>query len=107
MTPQAVKRIVAEEIEKHEPFENFHGITNENVYSFLVEPCEVTVDPDDGESKARSMWVIIDHDAGTKSRQVVVFDSQESYWGIAEHVSGSNFILIIAASSLAEALNGM
>jgi hypothetical protein len=88
-------------------FDNFHGITPENVRRFLVEPRLVDVAPDDGEPGARTtpMWIVLavrPPDGG----HLVVFDPASRDWGVAESTR-TGYVLIVTADSLAGALDGM
>ena len=107
MGPKDVKQAVAEEIQDGIAFRNFHGITPKNLQSFLVEPYEVIVDPDDLETSPRSMWVVLHERQQRHEGYVMVFDPQESSWGIAEFTSDSVLTLVISAPSFSEALEGM
>ena len=88
-------------------FDNSHGITPENVRSFLVEPYAVMVDPDDLETPAREMWVVLHERRDPREGYVVVLDPRESSWGVAEFTGKPYLTLLISANSLAEALTGM
>ncbi len=57
--PAGIREAVNIEIAKREEFVNFHGITAENIETFLVTPFQVPVDPDDLETPVRPMWVVL------------------------------------------------
>jgi len=87
-------------------FVNMHGITAENLHDFLVRPYLVFVDPDDLETQPRDMWVVLET-SESMGGYVIIYDEVNNYWGVAEQIDKSNYILVVAADSLAEALEGM
>ena len=103
----AVGRILAAELGRLAPFKNFHGITPDNLQSFLVSPYALTVDPDDLETAPRKMWVVLEERPGVNSGYFVVYDPLGSTWGVAERSTGNNHVLVCGAASLAEALDSM
>jgi hypothetical protein len=107
MDSSKVRALVESELARGEPFSNFHGITPDNVRSFLVEPFIIRTDPDDLETLPRDMWVVLQECGAPTEGYVVVYDPLKQTWGVAEHVRGADYILIAGASSLAEALEGM
>lgn len=103
-----VKQRLEAELNRLDRFSNWHGISPENITSHVVEPYEVNVDPDDLESPARRMWVVLhENPAKPELGYVVVFDPSELKWGVAEHVAEANFVLVISAETLVSALEGM
>lgn len=56
---QLVKVLVAKAVCELGNFENFHGITTQNLSEFLVEPVKVLVDPDDLENDPYAMWIVM------------------------------------------------
>ena len=107
MSPDDVKQAVTAEIQADIAFRNFHGITPQNLQSFLVEPYEVVVDPDDLETNPRPMWVVLHERRQPREGYVVVFDPLHSSWGIAEFTNDSKLTLVVSAPSFAKALEGM
>ena len=107
MDADTVREIVRKEVSKRLPFKNFHGITRENLNSFLVTPFAVMVDPDDLETDPREMWIIAQERSIPEDGYVVVYDPLDGGWGIAEQESDGGYILVIGAESLADALAGM
>lgn len=107
MNSSIIKRLVEDELARGESFRNFHGITPENIRSFMVEPFPVRTDPDDLEAEPRDMWVVLQERPVPTQGYVVVYDPQGKKWGVAEHVSDGDYILVISAPSLAEAVAGM
>jgi len=93
--------------ENPSPFNNFHGITRENLDSYLVKPFAVRVDSDDIETNPREMWIIAQERSRPEDGYVVVHDPLEGGWGIAEYESDGRYILVVGAESLADALDGM
>lgn len=108
MDARAIKRKLDEELDAGSPFDNWHGITRANIKSFIVEPYEVPVDPDDLASPPRKMWVVL-HENPTipAAGYVVVFDPHEATWGVAERCSSIDFVLIVSAATMALALESM
>jgi hypothetical protein len=104
--PAVIQQVVRDEIAKGQAFSNFHGITADNLEAFLVPPFEIMVDPDDLETQIRPMWVVLQVSASPKDGQVIVYDP-DGHWGVAEHVRDGDYVLVTAAPSLAEALDGM
>ena len=107
MDSSTLKKLVEDELARANSFINFHGITQENVRFFLVEPFAVRTDPDDLETEPRDMWVVLQEHYKPTKGYVVVYDHFSEAWGIAEHVPGGDYILVASAPSLAEALSGM
>jgi hypothetical protein len=107
VTPDEIKQLVSSQLQAGLAFENFHGITPENLRSFLVEPYEVVVDPDDLETGPRPMWVILHERRQPRADYVVVFDPQDSSWGIAEFTDKPALTLVVSGPTLAEALSSM
>jgi hypothetical protein len=105
---EVLRRIRAALSEMH-AVDNLHGITVENLPSFLVDPHEVRVDPDDGapDFAKRSMWVVLEERPGTRDGYVVVFDPADASWGVAERTAADGWILVISADSFEGALNSM
>jgi hypothetical protein len=101
------KKLAEDELARGESFTNSHGITPENVRSLLVEPFAVRTDPDDLLTKPRDMWVVLQERSTPRDGYVIVYDPQNNSWGVAEHIRGGDYILIISAPSLARALSGM
>jgi hypothetical protein len=102
-----VKRLVEEELSRGDSFSSFHGITQPNLRLFLVEPFAVRTDPDDLETQASDVWVVLRERSTPTEGYVVVYDPATSGWGVAEHAGDGDYILVVSASSLAEALSGM
>src|SRR4051794_34828751 len=104
-----VRRAVDEEVAKREAFHNWHGITAENFHQFLVPPFQVRVDPDDLETQTRLMWVVLQEASDPTDGHVVVYDpaDPDSPWGVADHVRDGEYILVVGAASLADALTSM
>lgn len=92
-----------QEIDDLGKFENFHGITKENIRAFLVKPYLVQVDPDDLETEIRDMWVVL----SPPSEMLVAFDPQQKIWAVIEPSSDENYIQVVFGASLSEALDGM
>jgi hypothetical protein len=110
MNAADIKRIVARELAKIEHLENMHGITRENVHKFLVEPFTVITDPDDTTSAPREMWVVLQERGSAEQGYVIVYDPQESSWGVAKFDPNSDhrgFTQAVSAPSLGGALDGM
>ncbi len=107
MNATQIKDIVTNELGRPQQFSNFHGITKNNVSSFIVEPLAVLVDPDDLESSLRQMWIVLQLNSDPTTGYVVVYDSSTNSWGVAEYTQNGEYILVISADSLAGALNEM
>jgi hypothetical protein len=102
-----VQQIVQAEISRGLPFNNWHGITSENLDSFLVQPFSVLVDPVDLETDSRLMWIIAQEYPKPEQGYVVVYDPLTRGWGVAEYQKEDQYMLVIGADSLADALDGM
>lgn len=107
MDIHAVKSLVEDEVARCESFTNFHGITPANLRSLLVEPFIVRTDPDDEETQPRDMWVVLQERHDPAEGYVVVYDPTRGDWGIAERGDGDNYVLVVSAQSMAEAINSM
>lgn len=107
MIADEVRQLVSAQLDAGVDFENFHGITRENVASCLVEPYEILVDPDDLKTAPRLMWVVLHERRVAQEGYVVVFDPSDSSWGVAELTGEAAGTLIVSAASLARALAGM
>jgi len=107
MSPNDVKRIVRAELDKGTGFENWHGITPENIEAFLVDPYQARVDPDDLETTPRPMWVVLHERQKPRDGYVVVFDPLTESWGVAEFTGDPELTMVIGADSFSAALEGM
>jgi hypothetical protein len=104
----AIREAVSVELARRDGFSNFHGITPDNLDSFLVAPFQVIVEPDDLETAAHPMWVVLQLSANPTDGYVVVYDpTAPHHWGVAEHVRGEEYVLVASGASLADALNTM
>ena len=84
-----------------------HGITHKNLPEFLVEPFPVEVDPDDDESQAREMWVVLKLGAQLGDGFFIVYDPLTAGWAVAESHPQGGFVAVVWGETLAEALDGM
>ncbi len=100
-----VKRLLEEELARGEPFHNWHGIIPENIRSLFVEPFAVRTDPDDLETQARDMWIVLQEHRKPTEGFAIAYDPLNNSWGVAEHVQGDDFIQVITGPSLARALD--
>jgi hypothetical protein len=66
-----VRHLLAEELRRDEPFENWHGIEPENLRDHLVRPYPITLSRDDGP---RQVWVVLEERATRDSGHVVAYD---------------------------------
>jgi hypothetical protein len=108
MDVREVSQLVDAELSRGDAFENLHGITVKNVRQFLVPPYEATVDPDDGESAPRAMWVVLHERSTVGEGYVVVLDPLDGSWGVAEATAvRGGFIMVITADTMFGALDGM
>ncbi|MCA1030336.1 hypothetical protein LCL95_04690 [Bacillus timonensis] len=107
MNKDAVRMIVEQDVEHLDEFLNYHGITKGNLHLFLVEPFEIFVDPDDLETSPRNMWVILQESNNIHDGFAIVYDTLKNSWGVSEHVSNDEYVMVIGAETLKEALEGM
>lgn len=107
MDKNEIKKMVENEVNQLGPFVNYHGITLENLRRFLVEPFEIFVDPDDLETSPRYMWVVLQEFKNIKEGFAIGFDPYDSGWGLTEHVSDENYVMVSGADTFQEALVGM
>jgi len=109
MDPTTVRRLVEEQLAAEGSFDNMHGITASNLRAHLVEPFEALVDPDDLESAARVMWVVLQEHRSPYDGYVVVYDPATQDWGVAElsEDASARGVLIASSPTLAGALDGM
>lgn len=103
MTPKEITTLIEQQLPVLTT--NFHGITSANIHSFLVEPYLVMVDPDDLESVARKMWIVLEErgDAG----YLIAYDVEFNSWAVVERGTNSGYTQILAANTLSGALDGM
>lgn len=108
MTVSEVIAKVEEELRRGISFANSHGITVENLRTFLVDPYEVVVDPDDLETATRTMWVVL-HECPSSPREgyLVTYDPLRSSWSVVERGRSDEFIQVVGAETLAAALEAM
>lgn len=103
MNSSEIENILKKEILTLKGFENFHGITSNNINDFIVAPYEAKVDPDDLETQERNMWVVLNVSKEFK----VAYDSLLENWVVIEPKSESDFVAVVHGDSLGEALDGM
>ena len=107
MDSSTIKSLVERELQSEQPYVNYHGISPANIRSFLVEPFTVRIDPDDLETQPRDMWVVLQVRGTPTEGYVIVYDPLKKTWGVAEHTGNNRYTLVVSASSLNEALDGM
>ena len=108
MEKSKVREILEVELSKYAPFENWHGITKENINKFLVKPTAVTVDPDDLETSKRKMWVVLQTENDIKKGYSIAYDFWQQHWAVIAYTGKANeFVQITAEPTLAEALGSM
>jgi hypothetical protein len=107
MDSSTIKSLVETELARGDSFTSFHGITQTNLRSLLVEPFAVRTAPDDLETQPRDMWIVLQERPAPTDGYVVVYDPATGGWGVAEHAGDGDFTLVVSAPSLAEALSGM
>ena len=107
MDSSSIKSLVEHELQREQPYVNYHGISPTNIRSFLVEPFTVRTDPDDIETQPRDMWVVLQERGTPTEGYVIVYDPLKKIWGVAEHTGNNRYILVVSAPSLSEALDGM
>jgi len=107
MESSTIKSLVEHELQREQPYVNNHGISSANIRSFLVQPFTVRTDPDDMETQPRDMWVVLQERGTPTEGYVIVYDPLKKIWGVAEHTGNNRYTLVVSASSLSEALDGM
>jgi hypothetical protein len=107
MDSTIVKKLVEGQLARGETFINFHGITPDNVRSFLVEPFSVRADPDDLGTTPRDVWVVLQECHPATEGFVIVYNPHTGNWAVGEHVRGGEYILSNSSRSLAEAIGNM
>ena len=103
MNSQKIKKLVYEQISSAIEFKNFHGVTKDNISTFLVEPYSVLVDPDDLETEERKMWVTLQ----PPGELLIAFDPLKESWAVIESLNNNKFLQVVSGETLAEALDGM
>lgn len=83
-------------------FENSHGVTPENAREFLVAPELASVDPDDGETAAREMWIVLRVDP-----YEVAYDPFTKAWAVVETGETQQRVALVWGDTLGEALSAM
>jgi hypothetical protein len=107
MNAHDIKKVVEQELQRNEPFDGSHGITQQNLRDFLVDPFAVRIDPDDAKSPPREMWVVLQEGRTPDDGYVVIYDPATKSWGFAERIGGRDYSLVCRADSLATALSSM
>lgn len=107
MDSSTIKCLVECELQREQPYVNYHGISPANIRSFLVEPFTVRTDPDDLKTQPRDMWVVLQERDTPIEGYVIVYDPYNKTWGVAENTGNNRYILVVSAPSLNEALDGM
>ncbi len=107
MDCEEIKNIFENELLKREVFSNFHGITQENVHSFAVEPYSALVEPDDCKNPPRDMWIVMQENKNNIIGYLIAYDHSFNQWGVVEHLKDNSFILVCCGDSLSEVLSGM
>ena len=108
MDKSEVKLKLKKELVNPNSYNNWHGITEQNINNFIVEPFAVSVDPDDLETENRMMWVVLQMKANLKEGYAIAFDPLQEAWSVIEYTgTENNFIQVVAGESLAEALDSM
>ncbi len=94
-----MNELVARQLKSFGSFDNYLGITLENVHSFL--------DAHDAETSSRLMWVVLRTHKQPEYGYFVVYDPDDESRGVAEATSSSTYLLIISAPTFDDALSGM
>lgn len=103
MTKDEVNLLLNEELNRLDEFDNYHGITKDNLNKFLIDPYQVLVDPDDLETDERNMWVVLK----LSEQSLVAIDPLDKSWSVLHPLQKGKFIKTIGEETLAEALDGM
>ncbi len=103
MNVAKIKQLVQEQLANIGSFDNFHGLTKENLSSFLVDPYAVYVEPDDLETTKREMWVVL----SVTSELFVAYDPLQNHWSIIEPYKNNGFVQVVSGETMVEVLNGM
>ena len=107
MDSSTVKRPVERELQRQQQYVNYHGISLADIRSFLVDPFPVRTDTDDMETRPLDTWVVLQERGTPTEGYVIFFDPLENSWGVAEHAGNDLYTLVVSASSLNEARDGM
>lgn len=107
LNSSTVRKLLEDELARGEPFHNWHGITAQNVRAFLVEPFPVLIDPDDLETKTRTMWVVLLECGKATEGYIIVYDPLSETWKVAENLKDDHYRVVVTGPSFAQALNGM
>lgn len=109
MTKEDIKRVLETEVTTISSFENFHGITQDNLRKFLVDPYQVLVLPDDGgETETRHMWVVLQEFKDPEKGYLIAYDPLTRQWELIEKLQEKGeYLDVLGADTLADALTSM
>jgi hypothetical protein len=109
MTRTEIRALLAEELGKDEAFDNWHGITRDNLQNHLVEPFLVTASVDEGgHTDTEEMWVVLRERAAEASGYLIAYCPSSREWCLVERLENGVYLCDTAGeASLAAALSSM
>ncbi len=108
MNSEQVSKILEKELLKNEAFQNHHGISRTNLHEYIRMPKSIICDLDDGLSSKNEVWIVLQISNNAEEDKVIVYNPTGNDWGVAEFdIKNRKWVMIVVASSLAEALDGM
>ncbi len=85
MTKENLEQIIKFEIDSTN-FENWHGITRENINKYLIEP--TLVDFIDAYSHIKKYWVVLDEDPKNMvDGYQIIYDQEDNMFGLATKIT--------------------
>lgn len=109
MTKNEIATRIFNDIVKLIDFKNYHGITINNLNKHLIEIQKVNVDLDDNLNGESEYWLCIaEYVNDVNSGYLIGINDTDGRYGVIEwNEIEKKYVLVIYASGLADALNGM
>jgi len=108
MIKDQVKSILIAELDKKEAFDNWHGISQENIKIHLVDPYPVTVVSTIEGDDPTEMWVVLLERKTESEGYLIAYCPSQREWCLVETLADGRYLCDIAGDeSLAEALSNM
>ncbi len=72
------------ELSRHQNFDNWHGISKDNIYKHLVEPYEVDVFGESKVDPATKMWVVLKEREEPTAGYLIAYEKVTEEWRLIE-----------------------
>ncbi len=108
MKKDKIQSVLTRELEKRDRFENWHGITAENLTAHLVEPYSVTVVADGDGTDPTVMWIVLRELLDESAGYLIAYCPSQKEWCLVERLGYGTYLCDTAGDkSLADALSNM